>query len=155
MAMVAAIVSLAVACAALAGALTVLIIRHAAIAARALEASDARGRADATLAAKDADLRMSQASVAALKRDLEKQKEVTRALTTLAVQRRGSALDAPGVDPVDLMLALAGEGDAAPDDTAVRAGDAAGAAGGGDQLPRSGRPAPVSDELAGDAALPR
>ncbi len=153
--MTAALIILASAAAALAGALALLVVRHASIAARALDASDARGRADVANTATAADLRTVRSELEAARRDLAQQKDVTRALQSLAAQRRPSALDAPGADPLDLMLALAGEADPSGGDPAVRAGDAAGVGGGGDRLHRGGRHAPISDELAGDAEVPR
>jgi hypothetical protein len=152
--MTAALVILASAAAALAGAVAVLSVRLAAVAGRAIDASDARGRADVANTATAADLRIARAELEAARRDLAAQKEVTHALQILAA-RRPSALDAPGVDPVDLMLALADQADPSGDDPAVRAGDAVGVGGGANRLPRGGRPAPVSDELAGDAEVPR
>jgi hypothetical protein len=151
--MIAALVVLAAAAAALAGAVAVLSVRLATVAGRAIDASDARGRADVENTATAADLRTVRSELEAARRDLAAQKEVTRALQSLAA-RRPSALDSPGADPVDVMLDLADQADPAGGDPAVRAGDAAGAGGGADRLPRPSRPAPVSDELAGDAEMP-
>lgn len=151
--MIAALVILASAAAALAGAVAVLSVRLATVAGRAIDASDARGRADVENTATAADLRTARSELEAARRDLAAQKEVTRALQILAA-RRPSALDAAGVDPVDIMLSLAEQADPAGGDPAVRAGDAAGAGGGADRLPRLGRPAPVSDDLAGPPEVP-
>jgi len=154
--MIAALIVLAAAAAALAGAVAVLSVRLATIAGRAINASDARGRADVANTATAADLRTARSELEAARRDLDTQKDVTRALSSLAASQRGSALDAPGVDPIDVLLALAkADGsDVTADNPAVRAGDATVADGGEDRLPRPGWPAPLTDEFTRHPALP-